>query len=238
MNSQNFSKDAGNDKNFNYSKWGFIIAFPLFLISAGLGIYQTFVYERKPQIRFEIITNEEILTFDENLAELEIKYNGIDLALNKKNLSVITLIVENYGKAGILKSDYDLESPWGFEINGGELTKVEYLGATDFYYFENFLNNVDSNSVVFNHLIMDPKSFFYIKCIIINDNGIKPTISPFGKIANVEEMKILDFEFREKTWFSYYKLILLLLLAISTFYLYIKLYFKIRAYYLKRIQND
>lgn len=188
---------------FDWSKWGFWLALGLFIITGGLWFYQTFVFEKKPQLNFEIISNQEVITLNEDINKLELIYDGIDLRKNSKTLSLITFKVINDGESGILKSFYDNEVPVGFFIaNGKLLNKPEIIGSNDKDYFKNYLKEIKGDSIIFNDLIFDSKKFFELKCLSINTIGVKPKIITFGKIANVDKITVKEYSKDVMSWWN------------------------------------
>ncbi len=189
-----------NKTKFDWSKWGFWLALFLFLITCGMWIYQTYIFEKKPKLSFEIISNEEVLTVSEDIDSLKIEYQGIDLRKNNQNLSLLTFRVVNNGNSSILKSFYDSDVPVGFLIKNGQLLKEpEIIASNDYDYFKNYLGVIRKDSVVFNPLIIDSKKYFDLKCLVLNRLGEKVGLESFGKIANTDSIEIRKFTKEESS---------------------------------------
>jgi len=180
-----------NKSKFDWSKWGFWLALTLFLITAIMWIFQTYIFEKKPELKFEIISNEEVLIVNEKINKLSIKYDQVDLLSNNKNISVLIFRLINSGKESITQNLYDANSPFGFLIKDGEfLSEPRVINSSDSAYFKSFILNAGKDSVIFKKLIIDNKEYVDIKCLILNQTGIKPQIIPYGKISGIKEMEV------------------------------------------------
>jgi hypothetical protein len=180
-----------NKSKFDWSKWGFWLALTLFFITAIMWIFQTYIFEKKPELKFEIISNEEVLIVNENINKLSIKYDQVDLLSNNKNISVLIFRLINAGKQSITQNLYDVNSPFGFLIKDGEfLSEPMVINSSDSAYFKSLILKAGKDSVNFRKLIIDNKEFVDIKCLILNQTGVKPKIIPYGKISGIKEMEV------------------------------------------------
>jgi hypothetical protein len=200
--------------NFNWSKWGFWMALTLFFITAFLWFYQTYIFEKNPKPKFEIISNEEVLILNESVSKLSIVYDNINLLEEKKNISILTFRFVNKGYNSITQNLYDSSSPLGFQIlNGDLLSKPEIINSSDASYLGHIISQVINDSVIFNKLIIDKDEFVDFKCLILNRTGIKPSIKPFGKISGVKNLDV-DI-FTKPQGDSWWSTLIILIVSIS-----------------------
>ena len=72
------------DKKYAWSLLGVVLA----VLFGGLTVYSEFVRDRKPKLRFEVVSNTGVLDVREELGQLEILYDGIDIKKSKQSLRV------------------------------------------------------------------------------------------------------------------------------------------------------
>ena len=79
------------DQRYAWSLLSVILA----LLFGGLAIYLGFFRDRKPELRFEIVSNTSVLDVREDLGKLEILYDGLDIKKSKQSLRVVVVRVDN-----------------------------------------------------------------------------------------------------------------------------------------------
>ncbi len=153
--------------------------FGLFAVYTGL------IYEKKPQIKIDVITNTEILDVRENLSDLKIMFMGSDLTAIKKNIRIITVKFINNGNADIIKSLFDENDLFGYKIsNGTIISSPELLTASNDYLQRNIeIVLSDSQTIRFKPLIIEQDQSFIIKTLVMCDFNVLPTISVVGIIS-------------------------------------------------------
>ena len=164
---------------YNWSLLGFILA----LLFGSLAIYSEFFRDRKPQLRFEIVSNTSVLDVREDLGKLEILYDGLDIKKSKQSLRVVVVRVDNPGETAILMGHYDKREPLGFTFSTGKLLRVELLEASNRYLMSNLrVSLTDSLLAVFEPVILESKEYFMFKALILHAQGWTPILSPQGKL--------------------------------------------------------
>jgi len=218
---------------FDWSKWGFWLALFLFLITVGMWAYQTYFHDNKPNLSYEILSNEEVLTLKEEVPSLQIRYNDIELKSDEKNLTILTFRVINKGRSGILSNHYDPLNPIGFYIEKGVLLKEPDIIKNSEDYLVNPIEEVKSDTVFFKNLIIDEDSYFDVKCLIMNNLGTKPKLISFGKISGIKNIGVdgIEIEKNEKNRGDVYFLLMVLftvLISKSSSGILKKIYFRLR----------
>ena len=174
---------------YNWSLLGFILA----LLFGSLAIYSEFFRDRKPQLRFEIVSNTSVLDVREDLGKLEILYDGLDIKKSKQSLRVVVVRVDNPGETAILMGHYDKREPLGFTFSTGKLLRVELLEASNRYLMSNLrVSLTDSLLCVFEPVILESKDYFMFKALILHTQGWTPILSPQGKIAGIRTFYLTE----------------------------------------------
>ena len=162
--------DFSDFKKFNWSKWSFWLAVP---IAIATGYY--FMNLNKPEINFEILSSTEVLTMNEDLSSLKIMYKDINLKEAGKNISIFKIKISNEGYQSVVPGYYDENYPLGFIIKEGELISFpEIEESSDSAYYKNAIDSTTSNTVLFNKLILDPKSYLTISLKLLNTVNKNP----------------------------------------------------------------
>ena len=165
----------------------------LALLFGGLAIYSEFFKDRKPDLRFEVVSNTSVLDVREELGKLEIFYDGLDIKKSKQSLRVVVVRVVNSGETGILMSHYDEREPLGFTFSTGKLLRVELLEASSRYLMSNLrVSLADSLLGVFEPVILESKEYFMFKALILHAQGWTPILSPYGKIAGIRAINVTE----------------------------------------------
>ena len=165
----------------------------LALLFGGLAIYSEFFKDRKPELRFEIVSNTSVLDVREDLGKLEIFYDGLDIKKSKQALRVVVVRVVNSGETAILMGHYDEREPLGFTFSTGKLLRVELLEASNRYLMSNLrVSLTDSLLCVFEPVILESKEYFMFKALILHTQGWTPILSPQGKIAGIRTFYLTE----------------------------------------------
>ena len=175
------------EKRFAWSFLGFVLA----AIFGGITIYIEFFRTDEPIIQYEVIGNTSILELREDVSKLKIIYDDLDIKEQKKALTVISFRVKNDGRKPLLKTHYDENAPLGFIVNSGKIITSEKDSSSNAYLQKTLQVTIqDENKVLFSEVIIDPGENFVIKTLILHEESIAPIISPIGKIAGLNRIKV------------------------------------------------
>jgi hypothetical protein len=166
------------DTKFSYSFLGFIIGIGGLIFS----VYSIYFYKEAPILRFDILTNTNILDVREDVNKLSIFYDSIDLSKSPKNIRVITLKVSNVGSKGISVDDYDRNSPIGIKLNNAEIIQSPVVIESSNSYFKDNVkfDILEKNTITFPEIIINPDDFFMIKFLALSEKDSAPLISSIG----------------------------------------------------------
>lgn len=136
----------------------------------------------------------------ENVSKLKIMYDK-DLIDNESNsLKMLTFTVQNLGNENIEINDYDPKTPLGFIVENGHV--VDYptiISASNSYLLENVSISELNSGYVFPEIIIENNEEFTVKMLILTSKNQIPNIIPTGKIAGVEEIKLITSIDEEKS---------------------------------------
>lgn len=183
------------DKKFAWSFFGFALA----LIFGLLTIYVSFFYEKKPVLKYEIVSNTSVLDVRENISKLDVFYDGKDIKNNRQALRILLVRIVNDGNESILKKDYDENDPIGFVVPSGQLIKSEIISASNQYLEDNIKLIVQPRGKVsFSSVIIEPKEHFMLKLLVLVKEGDKElTVQSVGKLAGLKSIEVVE-SYREQ----------------------------------------
>jgi hypothetical protein len=183
------SRFSAIEKRFAWSFLGFVLA----VIFGGIALYTEFFRNSNPAITYRILANTRILDVKEDVGGLAIVYNSEDIRKSHKTLSVLTLRVGNEGRSAILKNSYDSASPLGFALNSGEIIKGEVIDASTPYLRTNAkLTITDPKVGEFAEVIIEPREWFTVKCLVLNPEDTALSVIPQGKVAGAKSVILID----------------------------------------------
>ncbi|MDQ5988407.1 MAG: hypothetical protein CSYNP_04167 [Syntrophus sp. SKADARSKE-3] len=171
------------------------------VLSMIIGVYLGFFRDISPLLKYEILSNTNIVNIKEDVKGLSIIYNKEDIRKTNKSLSVIVVRISNEGLSPIRKGDYDRVSPLGININPGQIITAEIISATKDYLRDAPITVRDSSNVEFSQSIINPNESFVVKMLILSQGQSILKITPTGTIAGVKKPILDDQSDHEKISF-------------------------------------
>ncbi|MEQ0219701.1 hypothetical protein ABLV18_26080 [Klebsiella sp. CN_Kp114] len=192
--------------------WDLIISSTSMAIVAFFGvafaIYQTYFYERTPQITIESIPPSKVLDIHQPVGGLDINYDGKNLRDNKQTLWLVNAKIINSGSAGIVKNDFDDKDPLGLIVNDGEIVDVTSVNSPDVYISKHLEISRSKSRVFFSPIILDEGVYFSLSLLILGNESMPPQIQYVGKIAGVREIQVDNILLKDKQiswWIDIFK---------------------------------
>jgi hypothetical protein len=188
--------------------WEFVNLKPFKLLVttmvALLGVYGTFLWERKAEITFEVLSNVSVLDVRESLSNLVITYGGTNLKEQNQSLYLVTVRVVNSGNADVLKSSYDPGDLLGIHLSAGAIVEPPSIAGESY-----FVNSVkpqvqNARTILFAPIILNANDSFQIKALVLAKVGEIPQVTATGKIAGIQKIKVTQ-PYLESTGTSYWK---------------------------------
>lgn len=185
-----FTKIKEMDKVFSWSFFGFLLA----VIFGGVSIYLGFIKENKPSLQYVITSNSNVLDIKEKLGSLDVLYEGESLSKGNRDLRIITFQVFNKGDAPVLPNYYDPVDPIGFSVSDGVLADSPTLlrASNEYLKEKTILTKKNNNSVIFSNVIFEAGESIEVRVLILYESGKNPSIKAFGKIANVNNITVVE----------------------------------------------
>lgn len=171
------------EKNYAIGIYGLLIS----LISIASGYYLA-IKDKEPKLTFDILSNTEVFSINEDISKLKVIYNNEDLRSKKQKLFLLTIRVANLGDDDIKETDYYSNSEFGFNLKNAIIAERPILldGSNEFLRQNVRIKNDSINKVFFNKIPLDKDQSFTIKLLtIVNDKSV-PTILPFGYISGTK----------------------------------------------------
>lgn len=152
------------------------------------------LYDKKPNLRYQIISQSPVYDLRENVTTLDIIFDGKSIRQQQQTLSLITLKVENAGNAGISKQvSFDESSLPGFKVADAKIVKADIISSGSDYISGNFqLTQKTENEFTFGPCIIDEADFVIIKILALHGESLVPKLSSFGKIAGSARIDVID----------------------------------------------
>ncbi len=175
------------ERKYAWSFLGFILA----IIFGAFSIYTTFFIDKSPELEYKILSDVRVLDIYANVQDLEILYKKENILEQGKNLSIITLKIENVSNLDINSSLYDPNNPLGLKISNATVVELpEIIDASNAYLKENIkISQVDSiGEFTFSNVIIDKHQSFNVKLLLLHKSDQIPLIHPIGKIAGIERI--------------------------------------------------
>ncbi len=179
------------EKKYAWSFLGFLLA----LIFGGITIYSSFLVDKSPDLSYIVLSNVKVLDINANVRELDIIYKNENIIKQDKNLSILTIKIENISDLDILSNYYDPHNPLGIKIENATIVeKPEIIDASTDYLKQNIeISQNDSlNYLTFSNIIIDKHQFFSVKLLLLHKTEEKPIIQPIGKIAGIEKIDVIN----------------------------------------------
>ena len=178
------------EKKFAWSFFGFLLA----IIFGAFSIYTVYFKDTNPKLDFIIETNTKVLDLRENVRKLDIIYKSENIKESGKNLSIIKIKIINSSDVNILSTHYDLKDLLGFRLENAEIVeKPEVIESSNDYIKKYLTVTIDSiGNVKFNPIIIDGGESFTLKILALHKTHDTPLLKPFGKIAGIRNMSVIE----------------------------------------------
>ncbi|WP_144973853.1 hypothetical protein [Bremerella volcania] len=176
------------DQRFAWSFLGFLIG----AFFGILTVYTEFIRDDTPSITLTTLSDASVLNVNENISDLGITYRGQDIHSAGLSLRVVVLQLENDGNATILPSHFDSSYPFGFELIGGEIVRLEVLDGSSEYLQNASIKQTTKTDVLITPCILESNEWIRVKTIILHPKEKMPNFSSTGKIANVKNIDIIN----------------------------------------------
>lgn len=163
------------------------------LIGTIVTIY-AFLQEKKVELRYEILSNTNVLDFNAEIGKLEVIYDSTNLKKSQENLRIYTVKIINNGNQNLLKEFYDENDPLGMQLNYGKIIEQpEIIQVSNDYLNRNVKIQVyDNKKINFSQVILESGEFYIIKILVLHKIDLIPEIVSYGKIAGQTNIQVTN----------------------------------------------
>lgn len=178
------------------------------LFGAGVTIF-AFLQEKKVELRYEIISNTNVLDFNEEIGKLEVIYDSTNLKKSQENLRIYTVKIINNGHQNLLKEFYDENDPLGLQLSSGRIIEQpEVIQVSNDYLKRNVkIKFYDDKKINFSQVILESGEYYVIKLLVLHKTNLIPEIMSYGKIAgqtNIQVVNTIDIKEKLSFWEKVY----------------------------------
>ncbi len=143
-----------------------------------------------PYLTTEILSETNVLSFNEDVKELKVLWGDIDIKSLDKTISVVSVRVQNDGGSPLLKEYYDSEYPVTIVVKDAQIMEVELISSSSDYLKDRALISFHESNVLLPEVILDQGNSYIFKILLLHENSTHPRFSMVGKIAGVKELQI------------------------------------------------
>lgn len=160
------------------------------IVFGAIGIYGAFIYDRKPDLTFQVLSTAKVLDIRERLTNLAIVYRGTDLRATNQNLHFVVVRVVNNGSADIIKSSFDTAAPVGFELNLGKIVETPTVTGDEYLRDNIHASVIGERRITFDPVILNSGEAFQVRVLVLVPEGEAIRISAFGKVAGMRVPRV------------------------------------------------
>ncbi|MFZ3374842.1 MAG: hypothetical protein WA183_04760 [Chthoniobacterales bacterium] len=155
-------------------------------------------YQRKPQLKYEILSQWPVYSIREEIPDLEIMFKGENIRKEQQALSVITIRISNPGSAAITLNSFDQRDLPGFSVSDGKIIKLDPIERSKKLEKTLELTRTADNAYVIQPLILDTNQFFVLKLLVLSAESSHPKVQCSGDIAGVDKIEVVSAPSTEK----------------------------------------
>ena len=164
-------------------------AFLLAILGLVLSIYATWFNDKKTELSVAEMANSAVLSEHAAIPTLEIRFRGEAVDQKATPLRVLLIGVWNSGETTVRQSDFDINAPVGFRVEGGTPLFAAVEQASSDYLRMASEPTLGSDSIVrLKPAIFEPKDSVTIKVLVLQNPNATVTVKPVGKVAGSPEV--------------------------------------------------
>ncbi|HBY59403.1 MAG TPA: hypothetical protein DEH78_06245 [Solibacterales bacterium] len=156
------------------------------IISLGFGVYQTYVYERTPEVVIEILSIGTVFSMDTRLPTPQLEYFSIGgKKFVNEELRLAVLRLRNAGRKGLSRSDFDETEQIGVMLSDGQIWNASVQDASSAYLKKHAVPIIKDRIVYFSPFIFDAGEWVTIEFLVTISTGKSLNLDTVGKIAGI-----------------------------------------------------
>lgn len=125
---------------------------------------------------------------------MDFLFDGKSLKDSGEELRLLSLRVNNVGRKGLGKSDFDDKEPFGISLAKGRILSATLQNASSDYLKRNVaITSLGETALRFDPVILDAGEWFGVEILVASKAGESPQISATGKIVGItSEIPVAD----------------------------------------------
>jgi hypothetical protein len=183
-----WSKIKELDRRLPSSSIGTLVAIIFGLVGLSVALW----YQRKPQLKYEILSQWPVYSIREQVPDLDITFKGESIQKQRQTLSVITIRVSNPGSAPINLNSFDRRDLPGFLVTDGKIIKLDPVERSKKLEKTLELVRTAENAYAINPLILETDQFFVLKLLVLGPESSHPKVQSFGDVAGVAKIEVVS----------------------------------------------
>lgn len=183
-----WSKIKELDRRLPSSSIGTLVAIIFGLVGLSVALW----YQRKPQLKYEILSQWPVYSIREQVPDLDITFKGESIQKQRQTLSVITMRVSNPGSAPIILNSFDSRDLPGFLVTDGKIIKLDPVERSKKLEKTLELVRTAENAYAINPLILETDQFFILKLLVLASESSHPKVQSFGDVAGVSKIEVVS----------------------------------------------
>lgn len=154
-----------------------------------LAVYQLVFYEPKVELSYAEIVSSDVLGNTAIIPGIEVSFNGQVIDPKNMHMQIKVMKVWNTGVTTFRLNDFDPVQPLTFEIDGAEAIAVTLDDASSDYLKSRLSALLVKNfHVALPPTILEPRDWFTVKFLTVQNSGQTLNIKLSGKVAGVEKL--------------------------------------------------
>lgn len=181
---------ADIDRRFPWSFLGFLVG----LLFGVVGIYSVFIFERRPELAVEVVSDAPVFSLLQPIPELEVVFQGKNIRETRQGLATIILTVANKGNSAIRPVDFDPKDPLTLILRNGEIIGADVVTPTDEYFESVFRqSSQQATQLVLPPFIMEAGQALNIRLLVLHDESHRPILDFKGRLANIRSIEVRQY---------------------------------------------
>jgi hypothetical protein len=173
--------------------WG-TLGFVVALAFGVFAIYTTFFYEKRAHVVYEIESKTRVFDVRENVAQLDVTFEGESIRKKQQTLSLLTIKIANAGNLDIGMGAFDPANLPGISVKHCiKIFNPEFVRGSNPYFAKgDRVRLKDEHSFEVLPVLLDKHEYFVVKILVLHGQDEIPDVEKFGKYGGVSQIDIVS----------------------------------------------
>jgi hypothetical protein len=172
--------------------WG-TLGFVVALAFGVFALYTTFFYEKRAHVVYEIESKTRVFDVRENIAQLDVTFEGESIRKKQQTLSLLTIKIVNAGNLDIGMGAFDSANLPGISVTHCiKIFNPEFVRGSNPYFAKgDRVRLKDEHSFEVLPVLLDKHEYFVVKILVLHGQNEVPDVEKFGKYGGVPQIDIV-----------------------------------------------